>query len=45
MKTKYPTLQGLNKRGLYRMKQFYETYKDYPEFVSTLLTQINWSSI
>lgn len=44
MKKNYPTLQGFNKRGLYRMKQFYETYKDYPEIVSTLLTQINWSS-
>lgn len=40
----YPTLHGFNKRGLYRMKQFYESYKDYPEIVSTLLTQINWSS-
>ena len=44
MKREYPTLKGFNKRGLYRMKQFYETYKDYPEIVSTLLTQINWSS-
>jgi len=44
MQKNYPTLQGFNKRGLYRMKQFYETYKDYPEIVSTLLTQINWSS-
>lgn len=26
------------------MKQFYEKYKDYPEIVSTLLTQLNWSS-
>lgn len=26
----YPTLHGFNKRGLYRMKQFYESYKDYP---------------
>ncbi len=23
-----PTLKGFNRRGLYRMKQFYETYKD-----------------
>lgn len=44
MQKNYPTLKGFNKRGLYRMKQFYETYKDYPEFVTTLLTQINWSS-
>ena len=34
-----PTIKGFNRRGLYRMKQFYETYKD-DEIVSTLLTQI-----
>ena len=32
-----------NRRGLYRMKQFYELYKD-NEKVSTLLTQLNWSN-
>src|SRR5699024_4829689 len=32
-----------NRRGLYRMKKFYETYKD-DEFVTTLLTQISWSN-
>ena len=36
-----PTIKGFNRRGLYRMKQFYETYKD-DEFVSALLTQISW---
>ena len=44
MQKNYPSLHGFNRRGLYRMKQFYETYKDYPEIVTTLLTQINWSS-
>lgn len=39
----FPEIKGFNRRGLYRMKQFYETYKD-NEFVSTLLTQINWSN-
>ena len=34
-----PAIKGFNRRGLYRMKQFYETYKD-DEFVSALLTQI-----
>lgn len=34
---KYPELRGFNRRGLYRMKLFYETYSD-PEFVSTLST-------
>ena len=38
-----PEIKGFNRRGLYRMKQFYETYKD-NEFVSTLLTQISWSN-
>lgn len=39
----YPELKGFNKRGLYRMKQFYNTYKDEP-IVSTLLTQLTWSN-
>lgn len=43
MKQEYPTLKGFNRRGIYRMKQFYETYKD-SEIVSTLLTQISWSN-
>lgn len=38
-----PTLKGFNRRGLYRMRQFYETYKD-DEFVSALLTQISWTN-
>ena len=39
----YPDLKGFNRRGLYRMKQFYELYKD-NEKVSTLLTQLTWSN-
>lgn len=39
----YPDLKGFTRRGLYRMKQFYELYKD-DEKVSTLLTQLNWSN-
>ncbi len=39
----YPDLKGFNRRGLYRMKQFYELYKD-EEKVSTLLTQLSWSN-
>ena len=38
-----PTIKGFNRRGLYRMKQFYELYKD-DEIVSTVLTQISWSN-
>ena len=43
MKREYPTMRGFNKRGIYRMKQFYETYKDYP-FVSPLVAQISWTN-
>ena len=43
MKREYPTMRGFNKRGIYRMKQFYETYKDFP-FVSPLVTQISWTN-
>jgi predicted nuclease of restriction endonuclease-like (RecB) superfamily len=40
---KYPDLKGFNRRGLYRMKLFYETYS-VPEFMTTLLTQMPHSS-
>ena len=39
----YPDLKGFTRRGLYRMKQFYELYKD-DEKVPTLLTQLSWSN-
>lgn len=35
-----PGVKGFNRRGLYRMKQFYKTYKD-DEFVTPLVTQIS----
>lgn len=35
-----PGAKGFNRRGLYRMKQFYETYKD-DGFVTPLVTQIS----
>ena len=38
-----PSIKGFNRRGLYRMKQFYETYAD-DEFVSAVLTQISWTN-
>lgn len=43
IKEHHPEIKGFTRRGLYRMKQFYETYKD-TEFVTTLLTQIPWSA-
>lgn len=38
-----PGIKGFNRRGLYRMKQFYEIYKD-DEFVTPLVTQISWTN-
>lgn len=38
-----PDLKGFNRRGLYRMKQFYETYRG-NEKVSALLTQLSWTN-
>ena len=38
----YPEIKGFNRRGLYRMRQFYELYAG-TEIVSTLLTQLSWS--
>ena len=38
-----PDIKGFNRRGLYRMKQFYELYKD-DDFVTPLVTQINWTN-
>ncbi len=38
-----PGVKGFTRRGLYRMRQFYETYAD-DEFVSPLVTQISWTN-
>ena len=43
IKENCPEIKGFNRRGLYRMKRFYEIYKD-DEFVTTLLSQISWSN-
>ena len=43
IKKLYPNLKGFEKRGLFRMMQFYETYKD-NEIVSPLVTQISWTN-
>jgi hypothetical protein len=36
---KYPEIKGFNRRGLYRMKQFFETYSS-AKFVSLPMAQI-----
>ena len=43
IKERIPGIKGFTRRGLYRMKQFYETYQG-DEFVSALLTQISWTN-
>ena len=43
LKENAPDLKGFARRGLYRMRQFYETYKE-NEFVSPLVTQISWTN-
>lgn len=39
LKIQEPSIKGFNKRGIYRMVQFYDTYS-HPEFVSTVSTQL-----
>ena len=43
IKNRFPGIKGFNRRGLYRMKQFYETYAD-NEKVSPLVTQLSWTN-
>jgi len=37
-----PGMRGFNHRNLFRMRQFYEVYRDHP-IVSPLLTQLPWT--
>lgn len=39
---RFPGIKGFNRRGLYRMKQFYELYAG-NEKVSPLVTQLSWT--
>ena len=43
IKNKYPNIKGFDRRNIYRMLQFYETYKD-NKIVSELGTQISWTN-
>lgn len=43
MQETFPGIKGFNRRGLYRMKKFYETYKD-NDIVTPLVTQISWTN-
>ena len=42
IKTQEPEIKGFSDKNIWRMKQFYETYKDIPK-LSTLLREISWS--
>ena len=39
----HPEFKGFTRRGLYRMRQFYDAYRS-NAFVSPLVTQISWSN-
>ena len=43
IKRQFPGIKGFNRRGLYRMKQFYETCAD-NEKVSPLVIQLSWTN-
>ncbi len=43
IQTNHPEFRGFTRRGLYRMRQFYETYNK-KRFVSAVLTQISWTN-
>jgi predicted nuclease of restriction endonuclease-like (RecB) superfamily len=42
IKTQEPEIKGFSDKNIWRMKQFYETYRDFPK-LSTLLREISWS--
>ena len=39
----FPGIKGFNRRGLYRMKQFYETYAE-NDVVTPVVSQISWTN-
>lgn len=43
LQKQHPDLKGFSRRGLYRMRQFYEAYREVPEIVSPLVTQLSWT--
>ncbi len=43
IQNRFPGIKGFNRRGLYRMRQFYEAYADNPK-VSPLVTQLTWTN-
>ncbi len=39
----HPGIRGFSRRGIFRMKQFYEAYNNFPK-VSPLVAQISWTN-
>jgi predicted nuclease of restriction endonuclease-like (RecB) superfamily len=42
IKTQEPEIKGFSDKNIWRMKQFYQTYKDFPK-LSAVLREISWS--
>jgi predicted nuclease of restriction endonuclease-like (RecB) superfamily len=42
IQTQEPEIKGFSDKNIWRMKQFYETYKDFSK-LSTVLREISWS--
>lgn len=40
----YPEIRGFSDKNLWRMKQFYETYRDADEKLSSLVREISWTN-
>ena len=40
----YPEIKGFSDKNLWRMKQFYETYRNADEKLSSLVREINWTN-
>lgn len=40
----HPDLKGFNRQGLYRMRKFYESYRNASEIVSPLVRQVSWTN-
>lgn len=43
IQTNEPEIKGFSDKNIWRMKQFYETYKDFPK-LSPLVREISWTS-
>ena len=43
IQTHEPEIKGFSDKNIWRMKQFYETYKDFPK-LSPLVREISWTN-